>query len=560
MHPKNKTPPPSPRAPLTTDQKDFLFMHLLRCPELFAQARQLLSPTRMRVMEDVPYLVLWQAALTTAERNQGLLPLPARARLQLEVEAKRLADASPQDVTQEHLVNLFGDNAAGIKGLLDFIYETPEEALDIGCARVFLQDYLSERTIHAEIREFATRSAGTTSLQAFLEQVQSQHVKIANLGQSPSVDPFAADLVFTPTEVFPTKTFLDEFMAGGQALGEVYVLLGPSGSGKSTLGLEIAWRGAAYQHELKDEDEKYRPGHWYFFTYESPVQPDFIVRLYASSAEINETESLLKMRSVSDLSTKTKKNYKEYELKRFAASFAAGNEVPGEQERLDTMRKLLRAEDNSSMLHLVDFSGTIPGAGAGGVDELAAFLEAESLAGRTPVGVVIDYAGIAIDRYAAATGVEEGGVWNLYRRYVNEVRIKVAARFNCCAWVVHQLHGSVAKRKPGAHLHHSDAAGCRNFVDNAWFAFSIGNADSQTHVLQVECTKQRRAAKRLPMPVYLDGAVRRLVRADGEYKIDPVTGRFMPIGFVERVVTPGTTVRDADDGVCPPAHYHDPAV
>ena len=47
---------------------------------------------------------------------------------------------------------------------------------------------------------------------------------------------------------FPTNVpFLDDFLGGGHAPGEVHGVLGAIGAGKSSLALRIAWEAARYQ-------------------------------------------------------------------------------------------------------------------------------------------------------------------------------------------------------------------------------------------------------------------------------------------------------------------------
>lgn len=546
----NNKKPEERLPPISQDRKDYLFCCLLRLPGLFIKARDLLKPTDMDDPQDVPYAVLWQAAHQVALNNNGSLPTQLeQARIQIEMTAKDLCRNDPDTVTSGDHEALFGGKDS--TGLIAHIYAAPEAELSEQEGNRLLRRYLEEVLIYAKVQRTtsAWRHGFPSSISPFMERLNEQKARISTLSQSAKLNPLPTDLNRKPIEIFTTGvSFLDYFMAGGQSLGEVYVLMGPTGSGKTTLAVQIAVEGARYQLQTYPES----PGYWYYFTYESPVEPDVQDRILSYAACIEEKS----LRSMATLSTMELNNYKPYELKLFKDKFAQGELVPGEHERLVATYKELSGKN----LWPVDFSGAVDGAGGGGVDEIGAFLEREQHLGHKVAGFVIDYAHIAITRHVMFRNLPNTEIYPLVARYVNEVRIKLTTKFNCCGWVLGQLHGETTKKHHSQTFHHSEALGCRNFADNAWFAFQAGNQDIESGCLQVACTKQRRAEKKQPVPVLLEGNIRRMTLADGNMALDKNTRDFVPTNFQQKVVNVGSLMKEASKKKRPSGFDNDPAI
>jgi hypothetical protein len=286
------------------------------------------------------------------------------------------------------------------------------------------------------------------------------------------------------------------------------------------MGIMIAVNGARYQVQQANEGKE--SGYWYYFSYESPITPDIRCRLLSYAAEIHFGVTMKKFKGVSDLSTS--EQLKEYEKKRWDKQIKAGLPVPGELERYNAALAAL-----GDKLKLSDMSGNQnPSVGTKYVGEIVRTLQDGISQGRKPVGIVIDYAGIMVERYMSAKNEKVENEFHYLNRFVNHIRTQVAGRFNCIAWVLHQLHGEAAAASPTTKQHHSKARGSRNFADNANFAFNIGTKDPQTNCCIVTCTKARRAEMvKNPPIVYIDGPFGRMEAQDQKYQLDQNTKKIV---------------------------------
>ena len=266
------------------------------------------------------------------------------------------------------------------------------------------------------------------------------------------------------------------------------------------------------------------------------MDTDIRLRVWVRAGEIDyDTFRLNKPLSTQEDPT----SYKDYE-RAACHEIGRGKVIHGERERLINARKRL---DNKN-LWLKDYSGTYPGVGNGGIDEIVVDLEREQHLGRRPVLVIVDYAGIAVTNYINAHPQVRMEEWQMLNNYINDIRRKVAIPYNCSVWVLHQLHGDETRKGPTARQHHSRMRGARNFADNAAFAFVMGNLDPQTSALQIECTKHRRAAaSNEPAIFVLDGRVAHFKPANETYAVSSrACGGFANKADRGVIVAPGVQV------------------
>jgi hypothetical protein len=291
-----------------------------------------------------------------------------------------------------------------------------------------------------------------------------------------------------------------------------------------------AVEGARYQVRLKESDQE--SGCWYYFTYECPVKPDIRQRVISCAAKIH-WGSIKLARSLNDLSTTG--NLKEYELKKWKEKIDANIPVPGERERYKAAMSEL-----GDRLQLVDMSGAIsPSIGTGGISEIAQVLRQGVSKGLPPVGIVIDYAGIVVERMMASRNEKVDNEFAHLNRFVNNVRVEIASQFNIVTWVLHQLHGEAGASSPATRQHHSKARGARNFADNSNFAFNIGTKDPNNNCCLITCTKSRRAESMKDPPiVFMDGAFNMMIPADGKFALDVSQRRIVDKETINAVVDP----------------------
>jgi hypothetical protein len=209
--------------------------------------------------------------------------------------------------------------------------------------------------------------------------------------------------------------------------------------------------------------------------------------------------------------------------------------VPGERERYKAAMSEL-----GDRLQLVDMSGAIsPSIGTGGISEIAQVLRQGVSKGLPPVGIVIDYAGIVVERMMASRNEKVDNEFAHLNRFVNNVRVEIASQFNIVTWVLHQLHGEAGASSPATRQHHSKARGARNFADNSNFAFNIGTKDPNNNCCLITCTKSRRAESMKDPPiVFMDGAFNRMIPADGKFALDVSQRRIVDKETINAVVDP----------------------
>jgi len=290
--------------------------------------------------------------------------------------------------------------------------------------------------------------------------------------------------------------------------------------------VQLSVEGAEFQSALAAEAGPDVAGHWYYFTYELS-EKQLRPRVYQYGARLH-ADTIRDRRRLTTADVPG--GLHDYESDAYVNS--PGNPLMGEKERVDGFRKRLAGP--CCRLHIVDYSGTHPGQGGGGVDEIAAYLRREAARGRRPVGFVVDYAGLVVNRYIAAKKLRPDVNYQLLESFIDAIRNKVSIPLDCTGWVLHQLHGDVAKRAPGAKVHHSDARGCRNFADNSDFGIQLTNYNRLTGMLAVHCTKHRRAAGREDgVIVRFRGEFGAFVSPDQDYEFDPDTRQIVPKGHAD---------------------------
>lgn len=518
----------------TNSQKEFLIAAILRLPNLFKLAKENLKPEHFNNLTEMPYMLLWKATLTIASKNKDELPPDIQAKEMITLEASVLCDNAPSSFTMgSNLESLFtlSDNDVGF---IDKIYQKPIEAFNEEYCIDLLKKFLSERVIFDPFKKFLERYGDTAvpaDIDPILEKLKSEKEKLENIDVSPVSDIAITNWQENALEQIPSNvSFIDEATAGGPALGEVIILLGASGSGKTLAGIQLGVEGARYQ--IRQANQKKPSGYWFYFSYECAIHPDIRQRVISCAAKID-WGSLKSLKAFTDLSSSTA--LKEYETKRWRAKIEAGIQIPGEQERYKAAM-----EELGDRLKLVDMSGAIaPSIGTKGIPEMVKILERAKSQGQQPIGIIIDYAGILVSRYLAANNEKVENQFIYLNRFVNDVRVEIASRFNCICWVLHQLHGDAAILSSTAKQHHSRASGARNFADNANFAFNIGTKDVTNDCCIITCTKSRRSSPlRIDPIVKVDGAVNAMIAMNQTYALDPAQRRIIEKQTMSSVIDP----------------------
>lgn len=525
------------RDKLNRHTKEFMFAHLLRIPVLFTEAKALLKPDSFS-MDDAIYANVWAAALKIAEDHNGDLPTEG-LRTRLEVETKTLVekDGRISAISEE---NFFSNESGFFQWVFDEL-KSEELVREYGSALLsqFLEEILVVTPLRTSIAELGDNVP--ENLSDWLKTTQDKLHKIRTVGANPAVSAFPDSLQTEGIGIHSTGLpFFDDWMNGGHAPGESYIVLGPTGVGKTTLAIQIAVAGARYQYDLVNGDlDDPNIGHWYYLIYEYAADPEIFFRIWSHSANIHRDTLWKEFKQ--DFSTFSRTgDYKPYELLRFSAEMKLGVETPGEYERFVAAKNQL-----SKHLHVLDMSGSNPNnpsLGAGWVGDIVASLEKERELGRKIAGVVIDDAISMTERAMGERNVSgNDSKYDLMTRLTNEVNRQVATPFHCPVWMFSQLRGKVNDRAPTKAMHHADAEGCSNLPKNAWFGFALGTKDEETSTCLLSCTKSRRAASKGKEHVlFIDGEFCTITSGENKYSIHHATRRIMAKGEVDRLApTPG---------------------
>ena len=529
------------KVKLTPQQINCCMLHIVRDPDLFDYARQHLKPTDFNPLSEGKYAVFWASVLDVAARNDNKLPTQG-LELILAVEITSKCDNSPQGELSE-------STKRGAIDLLAWINLIQDSDLNPTYYKPLIQELIIERTVFNEIARDMTLSQTIGRPVDILKSFENYRQKI----QTVLVDNNEAGQSAFPDNYKPKKlgkystgeNFLDNYMNGGQASGEVYVVLGPTGLGKTTLGVMIANSTAKVWNAAYEAKAIERPKMSCFFSWEQDLER-LRHRFWANAAQIDSSRLELYADEAIELSSYTTK-LEDYELEEFKSLFEKGipaSEIGGERERLARASAALR-----DSVKIYDFSGAAenPRAGEGGLDEVAAVLRALNKEGKDVGVVVIDYANAAVRRMLSAKGIDLSNMRHYLANFCNECRFKIAIPFNCSVWVLNQLNTESNRRAPTAAQHHSYASECGNFAENAWFAFAFSTKDKETNTCVLYCTKERRSkGDRPPVVLKIEGNFCRMRDVSNEYILDTVSKRIVSTDMANRRVDPTTVQRMRD--------------
>lgn len=520
-----------PRKPkLTEKQIDYCLLHMLRVPELFDYAKQHLKPSDFSATSEMFYALIWDVALVIAERNNGKLPAQLETVLQMELSS-RLGDAQRYNLSQkdeEMIIGLFG-----------FICTFDEAKLDSTYYRTLIQDLIVERTVLGRMGSDISKYRDIGRPVDIMGALQNYHQKLQGI----MVDASSAGASAFPLDYKPKKlgkfatglSWFDRFMNGGQAPGEVYVLLGPTGLGKTTSGINITvstarvWNIAYLAGTIK------KPKVSCFFSWEQDLER-LRLRFWSYAARIDSTR--LEDYTDEKIELTRRGKLEKYEVEMLAEdikSYGLEN-VDGEYERLQAASKEL-----NETVKIFDFSGAAdnPQIGSGGLDEVVAALKALEKDGYEIGVVVLDYANAAVRKYMAAKGGDPSTMRHYLASFCNDCRFKIALPFNCPVWALNQLNTSANKRAPTADQHHSDASECGNFAENAWFAFVFSTKDKTNNTCQLFCTKERRAKGDLKQAfLKIEGGICAMVDVSSSYVTCSALRQIIPTAVAKSKMSP----------------------
>jgi hypothetical protein len=321
-------------------------------------------------------------------------------------------------------------------------------------------------------------------------------------------------------------SFIDKFLAGGQAGGEVYAFAGPYGSCKTMLSLQMLVNAACAFRDMEEADG------WdgvrriaVYVTYETDEKEvQLRTLLYGAQVPMKTLETMFKNGGIASLSTS--KSLLPYERDKYANAIAAGRFVAGERERVEAVTKLL----NNHLL-VIDLTGQRKEYRNCGntVQDVAVLVE--RAISRMPVEskaemLTLDYAGLMAKRQIRTGSDDPSRMRHLIGNVPLDMRDFIAVPMDCACWAVHQLNTSANKKSAGARISRTEFAECGSFLENVAFGLVVGMPNRQM-LARFSSLKHRRNGEEDDVVVRIRGA-EGIVEECGEYVLDANTSSIVP--------------------------------
>lgn len=496
---------------LTQPQKELMFALTLRDPVLLRYAVN--EVQRWHFTERDQYLLaVWQqVASHYAEFEQ---PIPRKT---LYTELKAVLDSEQLDLT--------GADIRTLEAFLKMAYRLSEQELadNAHTAQQYLRRFLSE-ALQTQVRERLGSEGAVQLLPELLDDMAGQARRYDAAGVTGAPLPFDGMRRANDLRLDKTSSgigFLDIFLNGGQANGEVYGFCAPYGVCKTLLACQLAVHRVQLELEPLGEPpdindkEAYaayaakasRTKRVYLITFEEP-RKSIQTRLLACAGRID--KDVVESGDNSKFSSTLHRNFKPYEMGIIKAAIAAGRKPPGEINRYHDARRQL-----SFNLRHLDFTGAEP-TYAGLAGELAqgirtAIENDQRYNGFPGVSMVlIDYAGAAADRYLEARNLSAAeNLRHILGKFPLRVKTNVAIPFNCPVWAFHQLGTGANSMSPGRAPKKTDTAEAKNYNENTDFGFAVGEKTNDGYAV-FTCTKGRRAGSNHDCVIRIDGRLGRI--------------------------------------------------
>jgi len=504
---------------------------IIRQDSAFNTAKQQLDPQHLEARNEQWFALLWAVVLDFhAEHDK----LPNADEITTEILAR---DAEDPDYLDE-------DDVDELNKFMGFAYAANIDAYRKQTAMGYLKRLLEEH-LQQDIQAM-TSGDQIDDLPDMLKEKTEQATRLKSLETGPIPEPFPE----TVEEIKPLDktttgvSFIDEYMGGGQAPGEVYCFCGPYGSCKTTLGVQLAVESCIREYEKCLEaggDPEVDPIPLTYLVAWEEEQESLQHRALAYAGQVRRDSLEEGFKTLSRTS-----NLKGYEKKMFKAQLDAGSVVDGEYERVQSWIRLL-----NKTLRFVDFTGGYEkfrewsGQMVSGVEE--AIRDDQDELNQPGVAMIaMDYAGAAAERYCDYNNKDPD---NAKRHLIGGMPIRAKNRlalpFSCPVWLMHQLNTKANARAAGVAPKPTDCAEANNFFENANFGFMVG-VPTLDHLCVLTNGKQRRARRQNDRVLFIDGALATVRDTRGRYIVDG--GKITKREDRSRVVDDETTGDVADAG------------
>jgi len=473
---------------LSVRQRETMLRHVLYLPHLYTRAVELLKDEYFNQDGDEALYIIWFCAKRIVRRiYMNKLPKPDALWCAIPGEIESLVATGELHLTEEAEDAILSDN-----GLLARLFDS-DKGIDALLGETLLADFLREKEIADKLADLANASAShvSTSLGRELEMLRLRDSTLSSMGKSSGQDVIPNDFEFADIKIEKTGVdFVDMYMNGGDAPGEVYGIAGAFGSGKTSLAVQLAFEKAQVFHEAHaDTGEDLRYSH--IFLYEGTTD-EIRRRLITYAGKIHK-DSIQHLGDWSHLSTRGELKPYEEEYFRKLIEDRGVSEIPGEYERLIGVRRVLNRN-----IRVHDFTGSEDEDGRvygyGYVEEIASSLRREIEEGKKPGAVFIDYVNIACRQHISARGLsEKDHLRHLAGSFGNMCRQLIAVPFMCTVYLFQQLNYQANSRGFGSTISIGDMAEAKNFGENLVFLFAMGPMHRESNTFQFFCVKTRRA-------------------------------------------------------------------
>lgn len=502
---------PSRRPKLTHLDVEYMLATAIRRREMFQAARSRLRSEQFGPAEK-EQRIIWAAARDFFEQH-GHLANRVTLKVWAASRASRDESCTPQDIES-------------LCARIDALFSVPLDTLEISVALGFLRRFLEDR-LTLEMADALQSEDSPSDFFAFLQNVRTRASDISVLTEEGVEETFPENWSIGDDRLEVTSTglpFLDYYLGGGMAPGEVALLLGAFGSRKSLLGLQLAIEQAQFYYSEWVENGRQGPlKQVYFLSYEDPKQE---VRLRTISCAATIPWETVMRGDQSVLSTA--QNLKPYERELFAEALAAGQQVGGERERVAAAAMRLNRN-----FFVVDMSGRDdrhPNRGCGYVEEIRQLLEADLRKPRPDgipraVGlVVLDYIKVCVARYIQNHPREK--LENTFH-YVNKFpyffKHEVLVPFGASGMLLQQVDAQSQQKLVTNHAQSSEG---KSVGENANFCFGLGTPDS-AGMQTLSCTKARRVAVSPARILTMHPYCMRLEDVSDRYSYDKASGKIV---------------------------------
>jgi hypothetical protein len=511
------------RNTLSQDQKKALFYTAVTDDDVCRLLSA--SPLALEHFQELDLYLwyLWDSANKLYKKHRKA---PAIRELRLELD-QRVNDVT--DPVEDSICNELFDALADIEAL---------EVIDrigLKAARDYLSQFIADRTWRTVRQLTQQRGKTPESLRETVKSLHSEIAAIESLAAAPIEKAFQPgfEKKLKLGRKIPTGVpFVDDFLDGGMASGEVYLLLGPFGSCKTLLLQQMSESVALLRSTLWAHSNKRSSlGLVYFVSYEM-TKTELQARALAHTAQIpvNVVSSGGPFSSPGNLFPR--------DIELFRRQYDRGLYIPSEKERIASAVKRLNTN-----WRILDFSGKESDelAGGGLCAEIQARIEADLRTyeqrgiKRHAAAVFVDYIRLMAARRCMLHQLDASKHMRLLcLNSAEDARQNLTYHFKCPVFMAHQLNSKGNELHPGVIPDKTCAAEANAIAENFNYVLVVSKpTDESPRLARMNCQKQRRSGGRPAITIHIQGDYGQVAEVNALWSWDDLTKRFTRLTSVD---------------------------